>query len=416
MKTIFKAILSICILLILALTTVINTRLYHSPKFEVIDGDTVNTEILAQLRGLRESAEKGADLKMQEIFPEGYMFFNVLYGLSWCELIVNVDKQSGLYREGFEELDRLSKNVMSKNGYAVFDTSLPLKFGAFYKGWSTYFLGKKLSVTSSSHRKQYEIELFQDNCVQIAEALEEQIYPESYQGNSWPADVMLCVSALALHDRLFEKKYSQVIEQWLEGVKKNLDENGLIPHSVKPFTGKPLESARGSSQSLMLCLLVDIDPVFASSQFKLYDSLFYDEVLGLSCVREYAKGEEGSGDIDSGPVLFGAGGAATIVGMKTMGANGSSIKSWALKNTVEALCFPYHNSGRKKYLLGTLPIVDAFVTWSQSKNLKAEEHRHRTYLKFHCFSIVLALILVSVLIFLWRKSLHRFGLLLPKKV
>ena len=130
--------------------------------------------------------------------------------------------------------------------------------------------------------------------------------------------MLVSVASLSLHDKLFEPKYAQTIRDWLEKVKNQYDVNGMIPHSVRPSDGRPIEKARGSSQALMLIFLRDIDQQLASDQFKLFKEKFIDTKFGLTGIREYPKGEFGMGDVDSGPVVFGFGGAATIVGMQTL--------------------------------------------------------------------------------------------------
>jgi hypothetical protein len=252
--------------------------------------------------------------------------------------------------------------------------------------------------------KQSEVDSFKDNCMQIAEILDKEMYPESYSGGSWPADVFLCLAALSLHDKLFDKKFDGIIAQWTEKIKNQLDENGLVPHSVSPVTGTPLEAARGSSQSLILALLPEFNPVLAASQFKIYDSLFFDEVLGLPCIREYPKGKEGLGDIDSGPVLFGAGGAATIVGIKAMRVNGSHKRSSMLRNTVEALTFPFKTSEQKKYFFGALPIADAFITWAEVG--EEVESADVTFYRFNLYSLCFFLLALCFLALMWKRKLR----------
>ena len=55
------------------------------------------------------------------------------------------------------------------------------------------------------------------------------------------------------------------------------------------------------------------------------------------------------GDVDSGPILFGFGGAATIVGMQTLFLYGEYELSVKIRNTIEALSFPFVNGNEKKY-------------------------------------------------------------------
>ena len=49
--------------------------------------------------------------KSQKVFPEGYVFINALYGLSWCEVIKNKDSNSFICEVRF----RLSQQASSTN-------------------------------------------------------------------------------------------------------------------------------------------------------------------------------------------------------------------------------------------------------------------------------------------------------------
>jgi hypothetical protein len=406
-KQIFRVFTSLLLIIIVLILFTVNSRLYYYPEVEVIEGNTINLHLLTQLRTLGETLKKGADKRMQQLYPEGYIFFNALYGITWCEFAEELNHSSKLYQEASIEMNRAFKNIFGKNGQSNFDNSLPLKYGAFYNGWSTYFLAKKLHATLPEKRSNFEIALFKENCENISDAIQHQTFPESYYGNSWPADVLICVASLVRHDKLFDKKYDGVVTQWLEEVKGKLDSRGLIPHSVKPSTGMPFVESRGSSQSLILSFLPEVDEGFARSQFALYKAKFMDIAVGLPAVREYPYGATGEGDIDSGPVIFEMGGAATIVGIRTMSANGSNMDATLLRNTVEALTFPLNFSAQKKYLFGSLPIVDVFITWAQSgEYLKGKNNyvNFKTWLTFHLYSLILFAIIGSILFLLWRKK------------
>jgi hypothetical protein len=199
-----------------------------------------------------------------------------------------------------------------------------------------------------------------------------------------------------MHDQLFEPEYKDVIEHWLAGTKNGLDARGMMPHSVHPGNTSVLEGARGSSQALMLIFLKDIDHSFAKEQFKLFKENFIDTTLGLTGVREYPKGESGTGDIDSGPVIFGFGGAATIVGMQTLSLYDEHELSLKIRNAVEALALPCEADDEKKYFFGLLPIADAFITWSHS-NINSKE----TDLSFTGFRVYSFLAFILLSIFFW---------------
>jgi hypothetical protein len=381
----------------------VNWRLYYSPEVRVVEGDTINYDALCQLRYLRDAMENNAANEMQHLYPEGYVFFNALYGLSWCDLAETLDKKAILFEEAHVEIQRAFNNVNSKQGRIIFDDALPLPYGSFYNGWLTYLLGKKLNLELPGKRDSAEVQFFKTQCKKIALAIEKQTYPETYYTQSWPADVVLCVAALAQHDKLYTGTYQRSIKSWWKRVSKNLDPSGLIPHSAHPVTGKPLQHARGSSQSLMQCFLPEI--IGGTHNVDSYNKMFAGTRFGLPGIQEYPKGTDGSADIDSGPVVLGMGGAATIVGMRAMKVNGFHNESTALRNTIEAFAFPLKMNGRKKYLLGKLPIADVFITWAQGPYYKRDLKENAGdgwRREFQMWSVGIGVLILVGLVWMWK--------------
>ncbi len=224
-------------------------------------------------------------------------------------------------------------------------------------------------------------------------------YPESYQGASWPADAVMCIASLAIHDRIFKPLYGDVIKLWLERVRRKVDSIGLIPHSVEATTGIPLEHARGSSQCLILSFLRDIDRGFAREQFDIFKEKFPDKCFGLYGVREYPKGVSGAGDIDSGPVIFQIGAAASIVGMRTLNTYSEKKHAASLRNSIEAFGFPMHRSGAKMYLLGQLPMADVFIAWAHSDAILFDKKLSPFAYSFTWFHFYSAFIIAVCVIF-----------------
>lgn len=405
MKRLLKYLASVCTLMIILFLSYINTRLHFRPATREMEGHPVNYDLLCQLRGLQDALNNNADEKMQQLYPEGFVFFNALYGLSWCEFIRTLQPASDLYREGHAEIQRAFNNIDSDQGKKIFDESLLLPHGSFYTGWSTYLLGKKLAAEPAFARDQQEVHQFEEQCRKIAFAIQTHPYPESYYGQAWPADAIVCVASLALHDQLVGPLYKETVHQWLGKVKQNLDPLGLIPHAVHAGSGRSRLASRGSSQSLMLTFLAEIDQTFARDQFNIYKERFLDYRFGLPAIREYPLGKSGSGDVDSGPVIFGLGAAATIVGFKTMNTFGETATGAAIRNGIEAFGFPVTNHTRKKYLFGMLPMADAFITWGHSSESTATAGEwNASFLNFHLYSACIALSLIVLLWWFWRKS------------
>lgn len=408
MRTAIKVFISLILILLLSVVLYINNAMYYTPSFQVKEGDTINMDVLCQLRYLKKEMDNGAADDMQRLYPEGFIFMHALYGLAWRDFASKLTPSSALYTEAHQAISK-SCAVRSPQAQAIFDENLMLPHGAFYTGWSSYLLGKKLSLEKASERNAEEVKYFQQQCSLISEALASYRSPylESYYQAAWPADVMVCAASLRLHDKLFAPQYSRTLSTWIDKVKKTLGPEGLIPHSVDPVTGQPREHARGSSQSLTLIFLHDIDPDFGKQQFDVYKNYFADERLGLPGIREYPNGVAGAGDIDSGPVVLQIGAAASIVGMRTLYTYHEPSTAYGIQCSIEAFGFSVCHGDEKKYIFGILPMADAFITWAETAmpfDIDSKNTLDRS--RFHIYSLVLFIIVIVLLIVLWRHILN----------
>ncbi len=403
-----KFLSSILLLVVVLITLFVNKSLYYKPKFVTIDSVEVNEDLLKQLRFLKTQIHQGAADQMQSLYPEGHLFSNVLYGLSWCEVAEELHDQNGLYREAVEEIDFAFDALDSQEGRSTFDETLAIPYGAFYTGWNNYLLAKKLLLQDGDQLDSIQVKQFQVQCEQLAAGIQAEAspFPESYQHQAWPCDAIVGVASLALHDELFDPLYEEVIAQWVERAQAATDTFGLLPHSVHADSGNALENSRGCSQGLALNFLLDIDPVFARQQFEIYKSEFLDYRFGLPGIREYRKGETGPGDIDSGPIFLNMGGSATIAGLRTMIDFKEYEVAVAMRNTIEALTVPLEDDHSKKYLLGKLPIADLFIVWAHSKEsvarnaIIANKDWRST---FQLYSLCLIVALITALWWIWNR-------------
>jgi hypothetical protein len=371
MKKILLAILSLFIVALLYL----NVRLYDGSDGIKIGRDHyLNTEVVEQLHFLKKAiGENRAAEEMQLVYPEGYVFVHALYALAWCDVIRQLPAMSVTWQEGMEEVQKSLTALASPQAIAPFPKETPLLYGAFYRGWTTYAQGKALQILLDDVRDTALVQAFQQNCRQIAAAYRKNAKPylESYRGQTWPADNVLCLAALALHDRLFPPAFEVDISTRFTQIQNTLSPNdALIPHAY--FSDNDRNEVRGASTALMLCLLPEIDSSFARILYERYRLHFLDSRLGLPGIREYPQGKNGSGDVDSGPIVMGIGGAATITGIRVAGMYGDAPTYYGLLRCTEALLLSFRSGGTKSYLLGQLPVLDAFMAWSQAPSF------HRT--------------------------------------
>mgnify|MGYP007060707482 FL=1 len=160
----------------------INLKLYSGSNIS----EDKREDILLQLNFL-EAELKTNDLgnRMQVIFPEGFVFSNVLYGLSWCEYGMSDTSESNKVRALNEALYAFNQ-INSENALSVFDPNMIPANGIFYLGWNNYLLSKILQLNSNFDGSEKLRSQFQFQCELIASSLLNSKTPflQSYQNQN----------------------------------------------------------------------------------------------------------------------------------------------------------------------------------------------------------------------------------------
>jgi hypothetical protein len=408
MKKIAKMLLSLFFLLFICWIIMLNTKLYYEPEFAEQSGISVNMDVLHQLNFVDSEISKGAADGMQNEYPEGYFFMNALSGMTWFEVGKAAKYHSELYKTAISKVNFYYSNLISEKGKRVFDKTLTPPYGIFYIGWNNYLLGEKISIEDSSAQKNSDEAIYDSQSRLIIQTLDssKSPYPESLEKACWPSDVTVAVASLQFADKDLKARADSSMRNWISKVKVHLDSNGLMAHSVDYYTGFSQENARGSSQSLILNFLFEVDSTFARQQFEIYKKKFLTSRFGLPGIREYPVGSIGNGDIDSGPVIFDVGGAASIVGLRTMTLFGERQTAVGLRNSLEAFGFAITSGDQKKYLFGKLPMADVFIAWANSKEITKDKmivtsDNWRKY--FQLYSLLAILLPFLFLLWLWNK-------------
>ena len=351
----------------LALLT-LNLQLY-APDSAEYGPDRLGEDVVPQLRFLGQALRRGAGERMQSLFPEGYFFTHVLYGLAWVEVGLRQPPESTLHLQALEEgnwaLERLDRDAAR----APFSRVLDPPYGVFYTGWSNWLRGGLLLLQPEQSRPLAQVDRFQAECRALALAFDRSPTPflPAYPGQAWPVDSVVAIATLRLHDTLFPPRFGTTIQRWLEAAQDRLDPaTGLLPHRVDSKTGEVLEGGRGSSQSLIARFLVEVDPEWGRIQYALFRRQFVAPLLGAPGVREYPEHIAGQGDIDSGPLVAGFSASATVVMIGAAQVQGDREIADALIDASEAAGLPVRWGGAKRYLFGLLPIGDAFLVWAKT--------------------------------------------------
>ncbi|WP_433218663.1 hypothetical protein ACQP00_13090 [Dactylosporangium sp. CS-047395] len=315
-----------------------------------------------QLTYLRQTLDAGAGEGAQTLFPEGYFFSHVLYGLAWVDEGKRGGDRDRAVREAGWALSRLD----GPEGTAPFADSLAPRYGIFYAGWTNWLRGGLLSMRDDPEQRTR----FEATSREIAAAFDASPSPflQAYPGQSWPVDSTVAIASLRLHDTLATPAYAGTVQRWLDAAKQRLDPaTGLLPHVTDPGTGRPLQGARASSQSMILRFLPEVDAGFARQQYLKFRDQFVDRPLHLGpAVREYPKGVDGAGDVDSGPLPLGISFSATVVTIGAARVNGDDGLADALSSYGEVAGVPITTWHTKRYAFGALPIGDSFLVWART--------------------------------------------------
>lgn len=368
-------------------------------------GSAEETDVLrAQLAYLEPRMHNGLPLEMQRLLPEGEVFAQALYALGWCNLAVRLPQDDALRAHAIEEARWTYAQLDSERSRAQFPISTPLPIGAFYAGWRNYVLGHIVGLTDADTALR---NVFDRQSAEIAAAFAGSSSPflESYTGQAWPADALMALASLRLHEQHAGADHSVVIARWVQQARRRLDANGLLPHAWFPQCDAMRDPARGSSQALMNVVLPTIDPVFATEQFTRFRDLYFTERFGVPAVREHPIGNNAPGDVDSGPLILGFGPAATIVGAAACRMNGDPHHAMEFEATVHG--FGFRTGGERKcYLFGAMPIADLFMVWCRSLPCSESYSGPSMFRRFHIWSAALILLVWSPLLWRWWRT-HR---------
>jgi hypothetical protein len=170
---------------------------------------------------------------------------------------------------------------------------------------------------------------------------------DDYPGQCYPTDIISAIGAIKRADRVLHTDHSAFIQKALRAfVKPIADSHGLPPYNVMAPTGSQLQPSRGCGNSFALIATPNLWPEQSTDWYRRYVDQFWQERNGLVGFREFAKDTPASMefmDVDSGPVIWNYGVAASAFGVGTARAQGDMeraapltaemlVSSWPLPN------------------------------------------------------------------------------------
>jgi hypothetical protein len=195
----------------------------------------------------------------------------------------------------------------------------------------------------------------------------------SYRDMWWITDNFPAQAALSRYDRIFHCDTTEARNRFLTSLKANyMDKStGLFCTFVNPNGHIQEQGARGVSVMYGLHFLKDFDPDFAASQYLLAKNCFVTSLLGLTAVREVPEGDNFQSDVASGPMILGAGPAASGFAIAAAAVNGDVATAWELLKASALVGLPRLQDGMLQYV--AMPIVgQAVILFGKSELLKSD--------------------------------------------
>ncbi|MGO1975277.1 MAG: hypothetical protein ACTH2Q_20150 [Propionibacteriaceae bacterium] len=322
-------------------------------------------QLADQVRFLEGSVDEGSPAEMQQLFPEGYFFLHALTAMG----------AAGTESPDPERIRKHLAALDSPAGTDVFGNGMVPEHGIFHAGW-TLVLAADLHDVDPSEANARELRVRAEVVAQ-ALAASPTGFAESYPGQYWPCDSVVAAAGLArAAEALDQPQWLDTVRTWRERTRQHVDPaTGLLPHRVDA-DGRLLDRARGSSQSIIQTFLPDVDVrldgTVDTERWRRFTDQFVDRQVGLTGVREYPRGIDGSGDVDSGPLVLGVSASASAVTLAAARRVGDADLSATLDREAELLGFPLTFGDRRSYALGQLPVGDAFVAFARSRPTPTE--------------------------------------------
>jgi hypothetical protein len=183
---------------------------------------------------------------------------------------------------------------------------------------------------------------------------------ESYPGETYPADNAAALASIVVHDRACGDEHP-VTARVLAALRERFTDahSGLLYQRVDSTTGEPRDRPRASGTAMAAFLLGYAGDDLARPW---WDALArqWETVLGFGGAREYARGEAGAGDVDSGPVLMGIGVSATAFGIASARRFGDRERYGSAFASAWLFGLPVESGGALRFTAGG-PLGDVLL-------------------------------------------------------
>jgi len=177
---------------------------------------------------------------------------------------------------------------------------------------------------------------------------------ETYPGEAYPVDNASCLASLLLHQRLTGTDHSAAIAGTRECFRSRWRDSrtGLLLQAINHRSGQPTDRGRASGTALAAYFLAMAEPGLARPLFESNRTHLAGSILGFGYVDEYAADQQGGGDIDSGPLIFGMSPSGTGFTIATARAFGDRSLYVSLARTAYLMGAPVSRGDERFFITG----------------------------------------------------------------
>jgi hypothetical protein len=199
---------------------------------------------------------------------------------------------------------------------------------------------------------------------------------ETYPGEAYAPDMAMVAGSIALHDCAVGAPERAFMPAWRAAFARYIDPgSGLLQQSASAESGAPLDKPRGSGTAISAYALSFGSPELSR---RLFAGLRQQSsnLLGFGVMREYAVGQVGHGDIDSGPVFLGLGVSVTGFSLAAARLHRDDQLFTALYRTVNLVGVPLTDTNGSHFMSGG-PLGNAILLAMTSAEPDFSRHCRR---------------------------------------
>ena len=344
--------------------------------YEYPDAKDINKRIKYLERTINQPLNK--DAAIMRIGKESsleFMLFSYAYS---SYALTNIAIKDSTYTERAVNLIHESiLKVLDKRLYSPYHIDTALVGLDSIPDYSVLYLGH-LNLMLGCYRLLSDDGSFNDLNNKISESLyrrynaTEFMCLESYPTAIWIPDNTVALASLKLHSVNAGNDYDSVCERWVEYAKRHYtdEETGVLYSTVDAITGQPKEEPRGAMLGWSIMFIYHFDSEFAIKLYNNYKNNFSDNLFIFRLFNErYNDRGTNSGDIDSGPIIFGYSIPANEFALGNAVLAGDYTTAKRLERLISMGAKSIENEDEKRYKLRFIdmnisPMAEALVLYS----------------------------------------------------